>query len=42
MPPHHEHRHPEHGRCYEKQPHEIIMERLDKIEEILRRIENKH
>ena len=38
MPQHHEHKH---ERCYERPPHEIIMERLDKIEEILRRMENK-
>lgn len=26
---------------HEKKPHEIILERLDKVEEILRRIEEK-
>ncbi len=35
MPPH------ERGHAYERPPHEEILERLDKVEETLRRIEEK-
>lgn len=35
MPPH------ERGHAYERLPHEEIFERMDRMEEILRRIEEK-
>ena len=37
MPPHHE----RYGRGYERPPHELVLERLDKIEEMLARIDEK-
>jgi len=39
IPPHE--RPPESHRGYEKPPHEEILERLDRIEETLRRIEER-
>tara|TARA_Y100000310_G_scaffold345810_1_gene470307 strand:+ start:10638 stop:10769 length:132 start_codon:yes stop_codon:yes gene_type:complete len=42
MPPIPTHeRPPEPHRGYEKAPHEVILERLDRIEETLRRIEER-
>jgi len=37
----HPHEVPPHERGYERPPHEEIVERLDKIEEMLRRIDGK-